>query len=455
MNFEKYFWRYIMVALLIIFVAFFIKWTECICRFTSSSIQFINNANEGFKNVEHFDFGKKLTDLTDSASSSLNAATKKAEDTAKDAKTKAEATASSAATKAQEAASDATAKAQEAANDATAKAQEAASDATAKAKTVTSDAMIKAQNAASKTEKQVKTTANNANKKVNAAKMQAQKEANIAQMQAQKAADIAQKKANAAKKKAENEEAIAKTETNKQFVLSQEEINNITAEENLFMESFNAKAHEAANEEARIRVQSELAHNKREDAVINLINIQREYNDAKKDGKPQHVLDNINKNLQKAKYEKENVNKHMNFTNKRLKNAEFNSIKFNNDGNILNIPNAMESFNTGETKLSSSFGSSLNLKPPNHPIQLNTLSSLDQDPENRRFDNDIGIESFECNIDSPNNVIAKYMNNINRVTDKLCNTSEYKLVQDKMTGGNDYLDSKKQNEYIGANSWIH
>ena len=403
MNFEKYFWRYIMVALLIIFVAFFIKWTECICKFTSSSIQFINNANEGVKNMEHFDLGslgdkiKKTT--TDTGNLASNAVTK--------AKSEADAAQKKAATLQQQA------------SDAKATALQKANTVKEKAKQEADSAKEKAQQEAS------------------VAKQQAQQQANAAKAKAQQQADTLQQQANAAKAKA------------------QQQINNITSEENLFMESFNAEAHEAANEEARIRVENELAHHKREDAVKNLIRIQREYNDAKMNGKPQHVLDKINQNLQKAKYESENVNKHINLTNKRLKNAEFNSIKFNNDGNILNIPNAMESFNTGETKLSTSLNSSLHLAPPDHPIQLNKLSSLDQDPQNRRFDNEIGIESFECNIDSPNNVIAKYMNNINRVTDKVCNISEYKLVQDKMTGGNNYLDSKKQNEYVEANNWIH
>ena len=392
-----------MVALLIIFIAFFIKWTECICKFTSSSIQFINNANEGVKNMEHFDLGslgdtiKKTTkDGTTEVGKVSNDAVKKAKSEADDAQKKADTL------------------------------QQQASAAKAKA-------MQKADALKDKAQKQ----AASAQQQANAAKAKAQQQANTLQQQANAAKAKVQQQANDAKAKA------------------QQQINNITSEENLFMESFNAEAHEAANEEARIRVESELAHHKREDAVKNLIKIQREYNDAKMNGKHQHVLDKIHQNLQKAKYEHENVNQHMNLTNKRLKNAEFNSIKFNNDGNILNIPNAMESFNTGETKLSTSLNSSLHLAPPDHPIQLNKLSSLDQDPQNKRFDNEIGIESFECNIDSPNNVIAKYMNNINRVTDNLCNTSEYKLVQDKMTGGNNYLDSKKQNEYVEANNWIH
>ena len=421
MNFEKYFWRYIMVALLIIFVAFFIKWTECICKFTSSSIHFINNANEGVKNMEHFDLGslgdkiKKTT--TDTGNLASNAVTK--------AKSEADAAQKKAATLQQQA-SDAKATALQKANTVKEKAKQEEDSAKEKAQQEASVAKQQAQQQASalkaKSQQQAK-----------AAKAKAQQQANTLQQQA----DTLQQQANAAKAKA------------------QQQINNITSEENLFMESFNAEAHEAANEEARIRVENELAHHKREDAVKNLIKIQREYNDAKMNGKPQHILNKINQNLQKAKYEHENVNQHMNLTNKRLKNAEFNSIKFNNDGNILNIPNAMESFNTGETKLSTSLNSSLHLAPPDHPIQLNKLSSLDQDPQNRRFDNEMGIESFECNIDSPNNVIAKYMNNINRVTDKVCNTSEYKLVQDKMTGGNNYLDSKKQNEYVEANNWIH
>ena len=420
MNFEKYFWRYIMVALLIIFVAFFIKWTECICKFTSSSIQFINNANEGIKNMEHFDLGslgdkvKKTT--TDTGNLASNTVTK--------AKTEADAAQQKAATLQQQASA------------AKATALQKANSAKEKAKQEADSAKEKAQQQASAAKEKAQQQADSAQQQANAAKAKVQKQANAAQQQASAVKAKAQQQANAA-------------------TINAQQINNISSEDNLFMESFNAEAHEAANEEARIRVENELAHHKREDAVKSLIKIQREYNDAKMNGKPQHVLDKINQNLQKAKYERENVNKHMNLTNKRLKNAEFNSIKFNNDGNILNIPNAMESFNTGETKLSTSLNSSLHLAPPDHPIKLNKLSSLDQDPQNRRFDNEIGIESFECNIDSPNNVIAKYMNNINRVTDKVCNTSEYKLVQDKMTGGNNYLDSKKQNEYVEANNWIH
>jgi hypothetical protein len=116
-------------------------------------------------------------------------------------------------------------------------------------------------------------------------------------------------------------------------------------------------------------------------------------------------------------------------------------------------------------KLSSLPMQNIKLEPPDHLKLTAYDSSVDHADEYKKLKNKIyginninasdSIESFECNINSPHKVVANYMNNIDDVTNKICNNAEYKYINDKTTGGNKYLDTKKQNDYMTANEWIH
>ena len=64
-------------------------------------------------------------------------------------------------------------------------------------------------------------------------------------------------------------------------------------------------------------------------------------------------------------------------------------------------------------------------------------------------------ESFTCDINSPTKIVAQYANieSLTKDCDKRIDTCSILKVKDKITGGNLYLDSYKQESYASATGW--
>ena len=65
------------------------------------------------------------------------------------------------------------------------------------------------------------------------------------------------------------------------------------------------------------------------------------------------------------------------------------------------------------------------------------------------------IESFTCDINSPTKIVAQYANieSLTKDCDKRIDTCSILKVKDKITGGNLYLDSYRQESYASATGW--
>ena len=64
-------------------------------------------------------------------------------------------------------------------------------------------------------------------------------------------------------------------------------------------------------------------------------------------------------------------------------------------------------------------------------------------------------ESFTCDINSPTKIVAQYANieSLTKDCDKRIDTCSILKVKDKITGGNLYLDSYRQESYASATGW--
>ena len=78
------------------------------------------------------------------------------------------------------------------------------------------------------------------------------------------------------------------------------------------------------------------------------------------------------------------------------------------------------------------------------------LSSFD-----KKSSTSVQQESFTCDINSPTKIVAQYANieSLTKDCDKRIDTCSILKVKDKITGGNLYLDSYRQESYASATGW--
>ena len=87
----------------------------------------------------------------------------------------------------------------------------------------------------------------------------------------------------------------------------------------------------------------------------------------------------------------------------------------------------------------------------------NKLTELKKDYQNKvsKVIMDPIQESFTCDINSPTKIVAQYANieSLTKDCDKRIDTCSILKVKDKITGGNLYLDSYRQESYASATGW--